>query len=350
MQSWPARVALLAALGVLLAALAIGLRAGGAATARVGAGAAKVAPARARALLRGSPPALAALHRQAGRVLRPGGLARRMRGLRGHPDVLNVWASWCPPCREELPLLAAASARLGRHVAFLGADLEDDPVEARRLLSAASPHYPSYPAERGEIEALAPLRGVPVTLALDSQGELVREQLGPFASPAELSAVLKSPLESERRSVRSRTGTAVQSYSRSMPGRSSTVDQRERDAIGSRTWAIAEGYIPAESTGSGAALESHETACLLNVGEDPAAVRIRIFFADREPAGPYAFELAARRTLHLRFNELEDPEPIPRDTDYAAVIEADRPIVVQHTRLDSRQPALALLSTIAHPC
>lgn len=56
----------------------------------------------------------------------------------------------------------------------------------------------------------------------------------------------------------------------------------------------------------------------------------------------------ARRTLHARFNEFEDPEPIPTDTDYASVIESDVPIVVQHTRLDSRQAENALLSTIAY--
>lgn len=56
----------------------------------------------------------------------------------------------------------------------------------------------------------------------------------------------------------------------------------------------------------------------------------------------------ARRTLHLRFNDLEQTERIPRDTAYASVIESDVPIVVQHTRLDSRQAALALRSTIAY--
>ena len=55
-----------------------------------------------------------------------------------------------------------------------------------------------------------------------------------------------------------------------------------------------------------------------------------------------------RRTLHVRFNGLEDPEPVPTDTDYASVIESDVPIVVQHTRLDSRQAENALLSTIAY--
>ena len=94
-------------------------------------------------------------------------------------------------------------------------------------------------------------------------------------------------------------------------------------------------------------LRSHETACILNAGDEPAEVRIMIFFADREPVGPYQLRVPARRTIHLRFNDLNDPLPIPRDTDYASVIEADVPIVVQHTRLDSRDPQIALLSTLA---
>ena len=56
----------------------------------------------------------------------------------------------------------------------------------------------------------------------------------------------------------------------------------------------------------------------------------------------------ARRTLHLRFNDLKDPEPVPLDTDYASVFESDVPIVVQHTRLDSRRAEIALLSTVAY--
>ena len=76
---------------------------------------------------------------------------------------------------------------------------------------------------------------------------------------------------------------------------------------------------------------------------------IMAYFADREPIGPYRAVVPPRRSLHLRFNDLEDPEPIPRDTSYASVIESDVPVVVQHTRLDSRNPAIALLSTIAFP-
>ena len=117
--------------------------------------------------------------------------------------------------------------------------------------------------------------------------------------------------------------------------------------IGARRWAIAEGYIPRGSTGPSPQTISHETACLLNATDQDAHVTILVYFNDREPAGPYRVTVPARRTLHLRFNDLTDPEPIPVDTDYASVIESDVPIVVQHTRLDSRQAENALLSTIA---
>jgi hypothetical protein len=94
-------------------------------------------------------------------------------------------------------------------------------------------------------------------------------------------------------------------------------------------------------------MESHETACMLNAGDEDVQVTIRLFFTDREPAGPYNVVIPARRTLHLRFNVLKEPEPVARDTDYASVIESDVPIVVQHSRLDSRQAELALLTTVA---
>ncbi len=118
--------------------------------------------------------------------------------------------------------------------------------------------------------------------------------------------------------------------------------------IGRRRWAIAEGYIPGWSNGPEPQFTSHESACLLNTADEEAHVEITVYFSDREPAGPYRLTVPARRTLHARFNEFEDPEPIPTDTDYASVIESDVPIVVQHTRLDSRQAENALLSTIAY--
>ena len=121
------------------------------------------------------------------------------------------------------------------------------------------------------------------------------------------------------------------------------------DAIGRKRWAIAEGYIPGKSTGPTPELESHETCCILNTGSAPANVRLTLYFEDREPVGPYGVEVPQRRTLHVRFNALEDPEPVPRDTPYASVIESDVPIIVQHTRLDSRQAENSLMTTMAFP-
>jgi hypothetical protein len=118
--------------------------------------------------------------------------------------------------------------------------------------------------------------------------------------------------------------------------------------LGQKRWAIAEGYIPGWSNGPEPQFTSHETACLLNASDEEAHVEITVFFSDREPVGPYQLTVPAQRTKHVRFNEFKDPEPIPADTDYASVIESDVPIVVQHTRLDSRQAENALLSTIAY--
>src|SRR5689334_13429014 len=121
------------------------------------------------------------------------------------------------------------------------------------------------------------------------------------------------------------------------------------EPIGSKTWAIAEGYIPPGSTGSTRELTSHETVCVLNTAKENARVEITIYFSDRAPAGPYVFTVGAERTSHLRFNDFTDPEPIPPGKDFSSVIRSSVPVVVQHTRLDTRQPALALLSTIAFP-
>ena len=119
--------------------------------------------------------------------------------------------------------------------------------------------------------------------------------------------------------------------------------------IGRLTWAVAEGYIPPASTGTTRELTSHETICILNANDAEAHVEITVYFADRAPAGPYEFAIGGKRTRHLRFNDFADPEPMPVGTDFSSIIASNVPIVVQHTRLDTRQPALALLSTIAFP-
>lgn len=120
-------------------------------------------------------------------------------------------------------------------------------------------------------------------------------------------------------------------------------------SIGHKRWAIAEGYIPGWSHGPEPQMASHETVCILNTNTESAALTITVFFSDREPAGPYHVVVPPRRTRHIRFDELSDPEAIPKETEFASVIESNLPVVVQHTRLDSRQAENALMSTIAYP-
>lgn len=122
------------------------------------------------------------------------------------------------------------------------------------------------------------------------------------------------------------------------------------EAIGRTCWVIPEGFIPGRSMANAdRALLSHEAFCVLNTGDADANLEVTLFFTDREPVGPYRATVGARRTFHFRFNDLDDPEQVPLDTDYASVIESDVPVVVQHTRLDSRAADIALLSTIAFP-
>src|SRR3954447_23961078 len=104
------------------------------------------------------------------------------------------------------------------------------------------------------------------------------------------------------------------------------------DPIGYRRWAIAEGQL---SDADG------ETACILNASSNDAHIALTIFFPDREPAGPYRLVVPARRTVHMHYGALDDPEPIPRGTDYSSVIESDVPVVVQHSTADSSTIAYA---------
>ena len=119
--------------------------------------------------------------------------------------------------------------------------------------------------------------------------------------------------------------------------------------IGKRRWVTADGYIPPDQRDKSRELISHEGACPLNAGDQNAHVQLTLYFTDREPAGPYRVTVPARRMLHLRFNDLKEPEPIAAGADHFTLIEPGLPIVVQHARLDSRSSQSALLTTLAVP-
>jgi hypothetical protein len=119
--------------------------------------------------------------------------------------------------------------------------------------------------------------------------------------------------------------------------------------IGCRLWAFAGGHIPLRSTGEEPRDTSRDELCVLNANAQEAHVEVMVYYEDHDPVGPYALTVAARRVRHVRFNDLIDPQALPLDTPYAAVIAADAPVVVQFTRRDTSLVANALMTTLAFP-
>jgi len=142
-----------------------------------------------RAALAGSPAPLAALHAQANTLLGGGSTAlkRRLAALRGHPVVVNVWASWCGPCRTEMPALQRVALQRGRSVAFVGVNLKDNRGAARRFLQTVPLTYPSYEDPSGQIYNDYALAGAPSTIFYDAAGHKTFTHQGPFLTAADLS-------------------------------------------------------------------------------------------------------------------------------------------------------------------
>ena len=182
---------LLAAAG-LVAVLVIGLtQAGDGAEAPDANSAATFDLERAREHLRGSPAPLAALHEQANRLLGGGARAfqKRMRGLRGHPVVVNKWASWCGPCRAELPILQKVATDRGREIAFVGVNARDKRPAAVSFADDYPTPYPSYEDPDEKIaRALKVPANFPATVLVDAKGKTVFTHQGGYATSRDLEA------------------------------------------------------------------------------------------------------------------------------------------------------------------
>jgi cytochrome c biogenesis protein CcmG/thiol:disulfide interchange protein DsbE len=146
-------------------------------------------PAEYERALAGAPPKLARLYSQPNELIGggPEAFKRTLRGLRGHPVVVNKWASWCGPCRFEFPFFQSQVKKRGTRIAFLAVDSEDAREEARDFLEKFPVPYPSFFDPRSEIAKLLELeRNFPTTTFYDAAGELVYTKPGGYASEAAL--------------------------------------------------------------------------------------------------------------------------------------------------------------------
>jgi cytochrome c biogenesis protein CcmG/thiol:disulfide interchange protein DsbE len=144
--------------------------------------------------LAGAPKPLAALYAQPSALLGGGTEAfdSRLAQLRGYPVVVNQWASWCGPCREEFPWFQRLSARYGKQVAFLGVDSQDSDDAAGTFLGEFPLPYPSYSDPEQAIgRRLEAARGLPDTSFFDTGGNLVFTRQGGYASQADLAADIR---------------------------------------------------------------------------------------------------------------------------------------------------------------
>jgi cytochrome c biogenesis protein CcmG, thiol:disulfide interchange protein DsbE len=144
-----------------------------------------------RELARKAPPPLRGVYAQGGELL-SGGLPAfraRLAELRGYPVVVNKWASWCAPCREELPYFRRQVRARGDRVAFLGANTNDTPQAARRSLAEVPIPFPSYEDPEGEIARF--IEGAiafPATSFYDRRGRLATVKQGVYRSERDLVA------------------------------------------------------------------------------------------------------------------------------------------------------------------
>jgi cytochrome c biogenesis protein CcmG/thiol:disulfide interchange protein DsbE len=98
--------------------------------------------------------------------------------LRGTPVLVNFWATWCTPCRKEMPLLDAADQRLGGRVAILGVDVRDNRAEAVRFLTERGIDYPSAYDPGASLRRSFEFVGLPVTVLVGRDGRVVDRVTG----------------------------------------------------------------------------------------------------------------------------------------------------------------------------
>lgn len=144
--------------------------------------------------LRGAPPQLASLYSRGNTVV--GGstkaFQRQLAALRGHPVVVNKWASWCGPCRQEFPIFQHVVSKLGKQVAFLGINANDHDAAARAFLRDEALPYPSFSDENLAISGKLGIVPIfPTTVFFDAVGKRQYIHQGYYTSAAQLTADIR---------------------------------------------------------------------------------------------------------------------------------------------------------------
>lgn len=100
--------------------------------------------------------------------------------LRGRPVLVNIWASWCGPCRKEMPLLTAAHREFGDQIQFVGLNTADAPPAATHFLEEYDVRYPQLADSNNVLLDRLRVPGLPVTLILDADGSILEKHIGPL--------------------------------------------------------------------------------------------------------------------------------------------------------------------------
>ncbi|MFY1690876.1 sensory rhodopsin transducer [Plantactinospora sp. WMMB782] len=120
--------------------------------------------------------------------------------------------------------------------------------------------------------------------------------------------------------------------------------------LGGRVWVVPGGRIPFPSHGEEPEFTGFDQLSVLNTGDEPAHLKITVYYQDREPVGPYPVTVGARRIRHVRLNDLVDPEAIMLARPFGCVVRSPVPVVVQFLRQDTRLPgSVGLTGTMAFP-
>jgi cytochrome c biogenesis protein CcmG/thiol:disulfide interchange protein DsbE len=126
------------------------------------------------------------------------GTTIRLQTFRGRPVILNFWATWCPYCRQETPLLQAVAARYGKRIAVLAVDVEDPRTVIARYVHQVGVAYPVLLDRAGRVATHYDVHTLPTTVFITARGRIAAVRIGPFAKPKQIDRTIDHLLTRSR--------------------------------------------------------------------------------------------------------------------------------------------------------